>query len=288
MLRAFGALLILMATSMLAPQDQSHSSPASNSDQVPVHSLAIDPDGLAGAVRDSYYHPDNLSALECNVSFDWSGILHALNIDDLSPERGKIVDGLKLRTRAVRNTAAEVTLNWTGGDPPENKDRIESGIKQLVSSFYQIYWQMMASPSLPVGASFAKVEPLEDGSVKAYVTQAMGSTEITIDKDRIPVHYSIENPAMNAIIDAHYTPSPRPIAGDLRRLTQLDVSQQKGASTRNVEVILDYQAVNEFYVPQHVTFNVVGGFSVGMDFSGCSATKGVPAADADLPKIRVH
>jgi len=46
--------------------------------------------------------------------------------------------------------------------------------------------------------------------------------------------------------------------------------------------------VGEFYVPQHVTFNVIGSFSVGMDFSGCSASKGTPAVDDGLPKIRVH
>jgi hypothetical protein len=282
------ALALMLGACLAAAQNQADSSPGSVSDQVPVRNLPIDPARLADAVRASYYHPDNLSALECNVSFDWSGVLHALSVDDLPPDRAKIIEGLKVRTRAMRNTAPEVTLNWSGGDPPENKDRIETGIKQMISSFYQIYWQMMASPSLPVGASFAKVEPLEDGNVKSYVTQAVGSTEITIDKDRIPIHYSIENPAMNVIIDAHYTPSPKPVAGDLRRLTELDVSQQRGASTRNVEVILDYQAVDEVNVPQHVTFNVVGEFSIGMDFSGCSATKGAPPPDADLPKIRVH
>ena len=281
------SLVLMLGACLAAAQDQSNSSPASDSDHVPVRDLPIDPDKLADAVRDSYYHPDTLSALECNVSFDWSGVLRALHIDDLEPEQGRIIDGLKVRTRAVRNTAAEVTLNWSGGDPPD-KDRIDNAIKQMISSFYQIYWQMMASPSLPVSASFAKVEPLDDGNVKAYVTQAVGSTEITVDKDRIPIHYSFEYPAMNVLIDAHYTPSPKPVAGDLRRLTELDVSQKRGATTRQYEAILDYQPVNEFYVPQHVTFNVVGEFSIGMDFSGCSAIKGAPAPDADLPKIRAH
>jgi hypothetical protein len=281
------ALTLMLAARLVAAQDQSNSTHASDSDTVKDRNLPIDPDKLADAVRESYYHPDNLSVLECNVSFDWSGVLRALHIDDLEPEQGKVIDGLKVRTRAVRNAAPETTLTWSGGNPPD-KDRIETGIRQTISSFYQIYWQMMASPSLPLNASFAKVEPLDDGTVKAHVTQSVGSVEFTIDKDRVPIHYAIEFPAMNAMIDAHYTPSPKPVTGDLRRLTELDVSQQKDATTRKYEAILDYQPVGEFFVPQHVTFNVVGEFSVGMDFSGCSATKGAPAADTELPHIRVH
>lgn len=275
------AFALILAPCFVSAQDQADSNKAT------VRNLPIDPDKLADAVRESYYHPDNLSVLECNVSFDWSGVLRALHIDDLEPEQGKVIDGLKVRTRAVRNAATEITLNWSGGNPPD-KDRVETGIRQLISSFYQIYWQMMASPSLPLNASFAKVEPLEDGSVKAFVTQSVGSTEFTIDKDHVPIRYAIEYPAMNVLIDAHYTDSPKPVAGDLRRLTELDVSQQKDATSRKYEAILDYQPVGEFFVPQHVTFNLVGEFSVGMDFSGCSATKGTPAADTDAPHIRVH
>jgi hypothetical protein len=275
------AIALMVAPCLVAGQDQADSSKAT------VRSSPVDLDKLADAVRDSYYHPDNLSVLECNVAFDWSGVMRALHIDDVEPEQGKVIDGLKVRTRAVRDAAAETTLNWSGGEPPD-KDRIETGIRQLISSFYQIYWQMMASPSLPRNASIAKVEPLDEGSVKAYVTQSMGSTEMTIDKDHIPIHYAIEYPAMNVAIDAHYTPSPKPVAGDLRRLTELDVSQEQGATSRKYEAILDYQPVGEFFVPQHVTFNVIGVFSVGMDFSGCSATKGTPASDTDVPHIRVH
>jgi len=129
---------------------------------------------------------------------------------------------------------------------------------------------------------------MDDGTMKAQVSQTHGSTEITLDKDRIPIHYAIQNPDVNVTMDAQYTPSPKPAPGDLRRLTELDVTQQRGTSTARYEAILDYQPVGEFYVPQHVTFNVIGSFSVGMDFSGCSASKGTPAVDDGLPKIRVH
>jgi hypothetical protein len=269
----------VLGACILAAQDPANTPPLSDSDKIPVHNLPIDPAQLANAVRDSYYHPDGLSGLECNVSLDWSGIMHALKVDDPSPEQLKIVEGLKISTRSTRNKATEVTFNWSGGEPPEGKETIEGGIRQMASGFYQMYWPMIASSSVPPGTAFEKIEPLDDGRIRARISQAAGHTEITIDKDHIPTHYSVENPAMKATIEAHYTASPKPVPGDLRRVTELDVSNHMGTSTMNVEVILDYQAVDEFYVPQHVTFNVVGAFSIGMDFSACSASKGAAGAD---------
>ena len=276
--RILSLLSLLAGTCFATAQDQPKAPPPSDSDKNPVHNLPIDPDKLADAVRDSYYHPDNLSSLECSVSFDWSGVMRALKVDDLPVERQKIIEGLKVRSHARRNQATEVTFNWSGGEPPEGKVRIEGGLKQLLSRFYQIYWPILASPAVPPGTSVENIEPLDDGGVKAHLSQGAGQTEITIDKDHLPTHYAVNNPAMNGTIEAHYTTSPKPVPGDLRRLTELDVSNLLGAK-RNVEVILDYQPANGFYVPQHVTFNVVDVSSLGMDFSGCSATKGDASSD---------
>ncbi len=276
--RFFVLLPVALGVCVAIAQDQPKTSPLSDSDKKPVHNLPIDPVKLANAVRDSYYHPDNLSVLECNVSLDWSGILRAMKIDDPEPERMKILEGLKVRTRATRNKATDVTLTWSGGDPP-GKERIEGGIKQMVSGFYQIYWPMIASSSIAPDTAFEKIEPLDDGNIKAHVSQGASDTEITIDNNHVPTRYSVDAPGMKTTIEAHYTPSPKPIAGDLRRVTELDVTNQTGTGTMNVEMILDYQAVDVFYVPQHVTFNLVGAYSVGMDFSGCSDTKGDAGSD---------
>jgi PBP1b-binding outer membrane lipoprotein LpoB len=130
MVRILPALPVVLGACLAAGQDKASVPPVPESEAIPVKNLPIDSDKLADAMRDSYYHPDNLAALECNVSFDWSGVLHALKIDLLETEQAKIVDGLKVRTRAARNEATEVTLTWTGGEPPENKARIESAIKK--------------------------------------------------------------------------------------------------------------------------------------------------------------
>ncbi len=278
--RIVAVLSLALGGCLAIAQDQPKSPAVSDSDKIPANNPPLDPAKLTDAVRASFYHPDNLAGLECNVSFDWSGVMHALQVDDPAPERMKIIEGLKVRSRAARDKAPEVTLNWSGGEPPDHKEQFEGAIKQMVSGFYQMYWNLIASSPVPPGSVFEKIEQLDDGQLKTYTSSAGGSIEVTVDKEHIPTHYSVNSPAMRATIDAHYTPSPTPVPGDVRRLTELDVSNQMGASTLKVEVILDYQAVDVFYVPQHVTFNVVGAYSVGMDFSGCSATKGAAGSNA--------
>ncbi len=278
--RIIVVLFLALGACLAIAQDQPKSPAVSDSDKIPANNPPLDPAQLTDAVRASFYHPDNLAALECSISFDWSGIMHALNVDDPDPERMKVIEGLKVRSRAARDKQPEVTLNWAGGEPPQGKDRIDGGIRQMVSGFYQVYWNLIASSPVAPDMVFEKIEPLDDGQVKTYTSYAGGGIEVTVDKDHIPTHYSVNIPAMKARIDAHYTPSPTPVPGDLRRVTELDVSNQMGTGTMNIEMILDYQAVDGFYVPQHVTFNVVGVYSIGMDFSGCSATKVASASGA--------
>ena len=53
----------------------------------------------------------------------------------------------------------------------------------------------------------------------------------------------------------------------------MDASEQLGNSTMNVTLSLDYQAVDGFYIPSHVSYSTAGAYSLSMDFSGCSVFK---------------
>jgi len=87
------------------------------------------------------------------------------------------------------------------------------------------------------------------------------------------MHYTLDSPAMNGTIDLHYVSSPKPVPGDLRRISSMDASEQIGNSTMNVTLSLDYQAVDGLYIPSHVSYNIGGAYSLSMDFSGCSVFK---------------
>lgn len=133
--RTVVVLFLALSACLALAQDQPKPPAASDSDKVAANNAPIDPAELTDAVRASFYHPDNLAGLECNVSFDWSGVLRALKIDDPAPEPMKIIEGLKVRSRAARDKDPEVTVKWSGGDPPERKDQFEGAIKQMVSGF---------------------------------------------------------------------------------------------------------------------------------------------------------
>lgn len=51
-----------------------------------------------------------------------------------------------------------------------------------------------------------------------------------------------------------------------------------GASSFNVEIRMDYQKVDGFFVPQHVTYDIVGAYAVSVEFIGCSTIKPPPSA----------
>ena len=84
---------------------------------------------------------------------------------------------------------------------------------------------------------------------------------------------------MNGTIEPHYTSSPQPTPGDLRRISKMDVTEQIGTSTINTNLTLDYQEVNGFNIPKHVSFDLVGAYSLSFDFTGCSALKVATSAN---------
>ncbi len=147
----------------------------------------------------------------------------------------------------------------------------------MLGGFYQMYWNIVASSPLSNAAEISKIEPLSDGGAKVYSSGQNTNLVIITDKENTPTHYTFDSPAMSGTIDLHYVASPKPVPSDLRRISGIDTSEQIGTSTMNVKLSLDYQAVDEFYVPRHVSFDLVGAYSVLMDFSVCSVSKGAIA-----------
>ena len=70
--------------------------------------------------------------------------------------------------------------------------------------------------------------------------------ELTIDKDGVPAHYTVDGPGMKGMIDLHYLTSAPQTPGDARRISSLDLTEQIGSSTINMGISMDYQAVDMF------------------------------------------
>jgi len=230
---------------------------------------------VTAAIRDSYYHPDEMHGLDCAISVDWRAFFSALKLNPAA-DRLKAIQNLKIRSQAVREKKPEVTFEWAGGSL-DTKEQLENGLKETLDGFYQVYWSMVASSPIGSAADLVKIEPLPDGGVKAYFSSQNANLVISTDKDRTPTHFTMDSPAMNGTIDLHYVSSPKPVPGDLRRISSMDLTEQIGNSTINAKLSLDYQAVGGFYIPRHVSYNVGGALPLSMDFSGCSVSKGATA-----------
>jgi hypothetical protein len=132
-------------------------------------------------------------------------------------------------------------------------------------------------PPIDNGADLSKIEPLPGGGVEVHSSSREVDVLITTDKEWTPTHFMLNSPAMNGTMDLHFVSSPKPVRGDLRRISSMDVTEKFGTSTINVGLSLDYQEVDGIYIPRHVSYDLVGAYSLSMDFAGCSASKGATA-----------
>jgi hypothetical protein len=264
-------LLFFMDLNVVLAQQVATTAGSSKTVKAPAAALPADTAKLVETIRGSYYHPDTMSTLDCDVSVDWPAFFSSLKTE-LPADRMKTIQGLKIRARASRGKITDLTFDWSGG-PLDNKDQFENGLKQMIGGFYQIYWNVVSSSLIGTAAELNKIEPMPDGGTKVYTSSSNMSLIITVDKSDTPTHFVLDSPALKGKIDARYLPSPNPTPGDLRRISGMDLTEQIGTSTINLGLGLDYQTVDEFYVPRHVSFDISGAYSLKMELSSCSASR---------------
>ncbi len=267
MLRQSLLLLYLFGANLVVAQ-QPGTAPPSEITPTPVAGLPYDPAKVASDIRDSYYHPNGISGLDCRVSVDWQGIFTALSVQSPADFLAKL-NGLKIQSKTTRGEAPGVTFDWSAGSLDSTAD-LEEVLRLTVGSFYQMYWFFLASSPIGNAADITRVEPLPDGGARVYAVSQNVSVIITVDREWTPTRFAVNSPAMQGTIDPHY-------AGNPRRVSSMDLTERIGASTLKVELTVDYQALGDSYVPQEVSFNIEGLKFMIMNFTSCSATTGVNA-----------
>lgn len=266
------ALLGVALLGAQQPATPSQSGPTISN--TPDKKLSDDAEKLTAKILSSYYHPDKLTGLECNVTPDWPGFFKSANMA-VSEDRLKSIQALKIHVRAVRDQTPELNFDWAQGKFP-GAEQLEVLLKRSIGRFYQVYWTMFASPAVKYTAVISKIEPQSDGTTKVYESDPNAYVIMTVDKRGAPIHYTMQGPGLDGIVDAEYVRSPHPSAGDPRRISEVDVSEHSGSTTVEVRVSVDYQPLKDYFVPRHVSFGVVGAYTMTMDFSGCA----IPAAAA--------
>jgi hypothetical protein len=276
-LQALLSVTLLGAQQPAPPSPAGPGIPGAGPTGTPDKKLSADAEKLAAKVLDSYYHPDKLPGLACDVTPDWQSFFASAKLT-VSPEHLQGIEALKVHVRAVRDETPELTFNWTQARPA-NASQIESVLRQMIGGFYQMYWSLFASPAIKYTAVISKIEPQPDGSTKVYESDPNAYVIMTVDKHGTPIHYSMQSPAMSGSVDPQYTPTPHPTHGDRRRITSVDAVQQTGTSSTHVQVSVDYQPLDNYFVPRQVTYGLVGAYSMTMEFTGCSVVAGSAPAN---------
>jgi len=265
--------LVVLTANFLVAQQSETTSPNPKTSGSPAGTRTSDPAKVATAIRDSYYHPDGMSGLSCTISVDWAASFIAMKLNPPT-ERMKALQGLDIRFQSVRGRSSNITFEWTSG-ALDNKQQFEDYLKLILNGFGKMYWSLAASA--PIGSAFeiSKIEPLPDGGATVYTASGSTSIVITVNAENTPTHYILDSPVLKGTIDLSYRPAPKPVPGDLRRISSVDVSEHIGTSIINGKLDLDYQAVDGFYVPGHVSYDFGGAYFLLMDFSSCSVSKGM-------------
>jgi hypothetical protein len=136
--------LLALGANLLAAQQPITTSSKAEATKPPTGTLSYEPATVAAAIRSSYYHPEEMSSLDCTVSVDCTAFFSALKSSPTA-DRLKAIQNLKIRSQAARGKKPVVTFEWAGG-PLDSREQFEDGLNQMLDGFYQMYWSMIASP----------------------------------------------------------------------------------------------------------------------------------------------
>jgi hypothetical protein len=256
-----------------APRQDAAAQPDSESSAPAGKPLsAAEEKALATAVNAAYYHPDGLGGMTCTAEIDWTSLSKAMATTPDAAGRLKSLEGMTIQVHALRGQPAQVNVSWPQG-APANAASMEDGVKQMVGGLFQSYWTVVAGPALPEKATGVTVQERPGGGKVLHYDQngARGTEEI--DSQNVPVKATFGNASMKGSTDLHFSPSPNPKPGDVRRLTGVDTSVQMGSSSLDTHLTMDYQTVDGFEIPRHVVFGMPGAFSIPLELSKCSVTR---------------
>ena len=249
---------------------------ASQTDKIPIHGLPFDPAKLATSIRESYYHPDELTGIDCTASIDWAEMFKTMKIE-APGDRLKVLQGMTMKVHAVRDKPTELQFAW-GGDEPSNRANLEAGAQQMIGGFYQMYWSFSSPGMVPKPREIKQIEPQPTGETIVSYSDHGVDGSVTLDKDSVPEHLTFNSAAMKGSLDTSFSASPNPVPGDMRRLRSVHVVYQFGTSNVNADISMEYQAVGGINIPSRVLMTIPGAYSVPINFTACSVSREITIA----------
>ena len=272
--------LLLTCLALAGAQQPAKSSGSTASVAPALPSAQWDLVRIAAGVRDSYYHPDDLSSMDCAVDVDWDALATQLK-RSAATESIDALKRAKVKVHAERAKDTQVDVEW----PPDdvgNREGLEEGMRKALSGFFQIYWPLDASSIAPTEDENPKLEASDDGGYLLRFSTTDARVAEEVDKRGVVTRLTYTSPASGAnsattttttTLEPRFSDAPNDIPGHPRLLTAVDVSREIGTAKAAVHVALDYQSVGGVHIPSHVTFAITQSYTFPLQFTGCSVTR---------------
>jgi hypothetical protein len=137
-----------------------------------------------------------------------------------------------------------------------------------------MYWAFLASPMSGFKQQdLTKIETLAGGGRVLRGSDQGAEMTMEVDRDNAPTRFSVDKGPMKVNLEFHFAPTQVPAPGDLRRLTFLDYVYQMGTNAMNGRISMDYQNIEGFNVPRHLSFGSGGAFALPIELVNCSVPK---------------
>jgi hypothetical protein len=228
--------------------------------------------------RQSYYSlkDQGLADFQCTIVPNWHLLLTEQKLDAATVDRAVLLlDKIHFSVSLAAGGEAKVTHNEVSAENAEvskGLSQIYSGMEQMTTGFFQTWSAFSMSPALPeIEADYQ----LEKTGTDYRLSYKEGTAGIVTLLDRNFVMSSIKTTTseFDSIIKPQFKKTAK---GLLMTGYQASYTGKSAAQNTELQIAIDYQAVDQLQLPQKLDLKgTYGGspFHVEVTFSGCHATR---------------
>ena len=228
--------------------------------------------------RQSYYSlkDQRLAEFQCTILPNWQLLLTEQKLDAAAVDRGvQLLNKIHFTVSLAPGGDAKVTHNEVSAENKqvaEGLSQIYSGMEQMTTGFLQTWSAFSMSPALP------EIEgdyQLEKTGTEYRLSYKDGTADVVtlLDRDLAMSYVKTTTPEFDSTIRPQFKNTAKGLLLTGYRATYTGKS---AADTTELQIAIDYQAVDELQLPQKLDLKgAYGGspFHVEVTFSGCQATR---------------
>lgn len=202
------------------------------------------------------------TSISCGVVLDWDRFFQRMKIEQTEATKARL-EKLKEMKIAVVSRDADHTEVKIDSDNASNG--LVDGLRQQLQGFFQVYWSEAYGRLLVV----KREDHFElNGGPDGYllkIQSGVAKVSIAMDKSYLITRTSFETPQMSGVAIPGFAKGE----DGLLRLRSLDQTIDMGATKMVVNIAFDYQRVDSFDIPQHITMELPGSFNFQYTLGGC-------------------